>query len=83
MIYRNKGFHSLPDNVRRKDCVCRGTGREIMSSSFLKFYGQIVDLQYYVHFCCTTVIQLCIFFHILFHYGLSQDIEYSSLCYRI
>ena len=21
------------------------------------------------------------FFHILFHYGLSQDIEYSSLCY--
>ena len=22
-------------------------------------------------------------FHILFHYGLSQDIEYSSLCYRV
>ena len=23
------------------------------------------------------------FFHILVHYGLSQDIEYSSLCYRV
>ena len=23
------------------------------------------------------------FFHILFHYGLSQDIEYSSLCYTV
>ena len=22
-----------------------------------------------------------ILFHILFHYGLSQDVEYSSLCY--
>ena len=24
-----------------------------------------------------------ILFHILFHYGLSQDIEYSSLCYTV
>ena len=24
-----------------------------------------------------------IVFHILFHYGLSQDIEYSSLCYTV
>ena len=23
------------------------------------------------------------FFHILFYYGLSQDIEYSSLCYAV
>ena len=23
------------------------------------------------------------FFHILFYYGLSQDIEYSSLCYTL
>ena len=23
------------------------------------------------------------FFHILFYYGLSQDIEYSSLCYTV
>ena len=22
-------------------------------------------------------------FHVLFHYGLSQDIEYSSLCYTV
>ena len=29
------------------------------------------------------VTQLCIYiiFHIIFHYGLSHDIEYSSLCY--
>ena len=34
----------------------------------------------------SKVIQLyiCIFlFHILFHYGLSQDIEYSFLCYTV
>ena len=24
-----------------------------------------------------------ILFHILFHYGISQDIEYSSLCYTV
>ena len=24
-----------------------------------------------------------ILFHILFHYGLSQDIQYSSLCYTV
>ena len=30
------------------------------------------------------MIQLCIYiFHILFDYGLSQDIEYSSLCYTV
>ena len=27
------------------------------------------------------VIHIYILFHIIFHYGLSQDIEYSSLCY--
>ena len=26
---------------------------------------------------------VCILFHILFHYVLSQDIEYSSLCYTV
>ena len=26
---------------------------------------------------------ICILFHILFHYGLSQGIEYSSLCYTV
>ena len=30
-----------------------------------------------------SVIHICILFHILFHYGLSQDIEYSSLCHRV
>ena len=39
---------------------------------------------------CSKVIQLYIhthiyiyIFHIIFHYGLSQDIEYSSLCYAV
>ena len=35
------------------------------------------------HFVCSKVIQLYILFYILFHYGLSQDIEYSSLCYTV
>ena len=32
--------------------------------------------QLYTH----TYIYVCVLFHILFHYGLSQDIEYSSMC---
>ena len=30
-----------------------------------------------------SVIHICILFLILFHYGLSQDIESSSLCYTV
>ena len=30
-----------------------------------------------------SVIYIHILFHILFHYGLLQDIEYSSLCYTV
>ena len=30
-----------------------------------------------------SVIHTYILFHFLFHYGLSQDIEYSSLCYTV
>ena len=45
------------------------------------------DLRCCVNFCCTTkwLSYRCIYilFHILFHYGLSQDIEYSSLCCTI
>ena len=31
----------------------------------------------------SKVIQLYIHVHTLFHYGLLQDIEYSSLCYTV
>ena len=30
-----------------------------------------------------SIIHVDILSHVLFHYGLSQDIEYSSLCYTI
>ena len=48
------------------------------------FYWNRVDLQHGVSFCC-TVIQWYIytFFHILLYYGLSQDVEYKSLCYTV
>ena len=55
------------------------------SFKFLKSFIE-VQLAYNVvfDFCCTakwfSYTHTYILFHILFHYGLSQDIEYSSLC---
>ena len=57
---------------------------------FLKFlYWSTVDLQCCVNFCCkakgfslyiNVCIYVCILLKILFHFGLSQDIECNSLC---
>ena len=43
----------------------------------------IIDLQYCVNFCSIAklVSYTYVLFHIIFYYGLSQDIEYSSLYY--
>ena len=49
------------------------------------FKWRIVDLQVVLIFIvqqCHSVIHTYILFHILFHYGLSRDIEYNSLCYN-
>ena len=48
-------------------------------SSFFNCWS-IVDLQCCVNFCCIAKLYNI---HILFHYGLSQDIEYSPLCYIV
>ena len=51
------------------------------------FYWRIVDWKYCVNFYCTakwlSYTFIYIVFHILFNYGLSQDIEYNSLCYTV
>ena len=50
------------------------------------FNSSTVDLQCCVHFCCTAKWLLYMYIHILFHTLfrlLSQDIEYSSLCYTV
>ena len=50
------------------------------------FYWSIVDLKCCVNFCYTAkwfsyiCVCVCVLFHILFHYGLSQD---SFLCYKV
>ena len=60
------------------------TELNLYKSIFLNlFYSSIVDLQCCVNFYCTAKWFSYIYthlLHILFHYGLSQDIEYSSLC---
>ena len=51
------------------------------------FYWSMVDLQCCLSFQCTakwfSYTSIYILFHILFHYGLLQDMEYSSLCYTV
>ena len=54
---------------------------------YLTIYGKYIDLQCCVNFSCTakgfSYMYIYIFFHILSYYGLSQDIECSSLCYTV
>ena len=40
-------------------------------------YSKVIQLHIYIY------IYIYILFHILFNYGLLQDIEYSSLCYTV
>ena len=49
------------------------------------FCWRILDLQCCVTFCSAAkwCNYICILVHILSHYGLSQDIEYGSLCYTV
>ena len=53
---------------------------------FKKLHWSIVNLQYYVNFFCIAKRLSYIYmylFHILFHYGLSRDTEYSSVCFTV
>ena len=50
---------------------------------FIYFYCNIVDLQCYANLCCTAKWLSYTHVYILFHYGLSQEIGYSSLCYTV
>ena len=60
-----------------------GISANIYLFAFFFIEVLLIYLQSYVNFCCTEVIQLYILFHIIFHYGLSQHIEYSSLCFIV
>ena len=44
----------------------------------------MVDLQCFVNFCCTAKLYIKhSFCYIIFYYGPSQEIGYSSLCYTV
>ena len=49
-------------------------------NNFLKYISRLCYSQLY-----SRVVQLHIniLFHSIFHYGISQDIKYSSLCYTV
>ena len=47
------------------------------------FYQTTVDSRCCVSFCCTAKWFSYTYAYIIFHYGLSQDIEDSSLCYTV
>ena len=53
--------------------------------NFWKFYWSIFDLQCCVNFYCTAqwLHDTHTHIYIIFHYGFSWDIEYSSLCYPV
>ena len=53
--------------------------RLLVCSVFLN--SSIVDLQCCVNFFCTAKWFVYFYIYILFHYGLSQNNEYISLCY--
>ena len=69
--------------------VCSDSNNNRNTFFFLCFFKNwsMVDLQCYVSSWCREKwlghTNIYIAFHILFHYGLSQDIEHSSLCYTI
>ena len=56
-----------------------------LNTFFLKklLYWNIADLQCCVNYCYTSKWFSYTYIYILFHYGLSQDIEYSFLCCTI
>ena len=61
-----------------------------MFLNYLIYYflnWSIVNLPCCVNLCCTaewlSYTHIYILFYILYHYGLSWDIEYNSLCYTI
>ena len=46
------------------------------------FFRSFCNMGKLKHFCQPNI-YIYTLFHILFHYGLSQDIEYSSLCHTV
>ena len=74
----------------------KGRNRELFKFfylyiSFLSFLKILLKCSFFLQ-CCVNFFYtakwlryryIYILFHILFHYGLSQDIEYSSLCYTV
>ena len=60
----------------------------LLEGSLFLFVKNVIEVQliYTVSFLLynkVTQLYIYILFHVLFHHGLSQAIEYSSLCYTV
>ena len=90
-LWRSSAAFCLCSSVSRAPSpasLCRWLFFKSFKKILLKYSWFVFNFKFVFNvfnFCCTAKWQLYIYilFHILFHYGLAWDTEYSPLCYAV